>query len=540
MLVYANHLSLHGSEAEPAVLRAIGAWLKQQIGFGLRPEQLTQNGEYNGQRGGTRSSLRIRGCYEGAPALCSWVLKHADQRVHGRQWIVEVGAKKLADTLTVSCVVKTDEHSTLVSSPVNASQPRVIRYLINNVSAAEEADFTETVPGEVLLSVGKDRDSYRAFLEEIERAERDGAIVLVSSTEEGTYLVDPEKLQRTLVGLAQVVKVLPEANTFEMVEILGSTWAAWGGAVKVLSLPSPFAGVRARSFLPEEIETWTGEPESISRVLAWVTANTNIPRLRSHVRPHGVMLLSTRRRLEQVHAASAQMNEAQLRRTLEETTKQVADQEAFLGEVADEQSRLEAELARYKDDLRETQDTLRTKEYLLSQKEMSSVEGGTMPTAFDRDPLLKLAVSKDGPSPSECIEIIDQLHGPRCTILDTARASAKKMARFNFGRELLDLLLRLVTTYRDTLLESGDAKARNVFGKGEYAATESDQVRTNRDARRHRTFVYDGREVEMLRHLKIGVVDDTTRTIRIHFHWDPDREKIVIGYCGKHLPVPSH
>ena len=269
MLVYANHLSVQGPEAEPAVLRAIGAWLKKQIGFGLRPEQLTQSAEYNGERGDTRSSLRIRACYEGEPALCSWVLRHADQRIHGRQWIVEIGAKKIADTLTVSCVVKTDEHSTLVSSPVDASQPGVIRYVVNNVSAAEEADFTDTVPGEVLLSIGKDRDSYRAFLEEIERADREGAIVLVSSTEDGTYLLDPEKLQRTLVGLAQVVSVLPGANTHEMVDTLGHAWSAWGGAVKVLSLPSPFAGVRSRSFLPDEIETWTGEPEAISRVLAW-------------------------------------------------------------------------------------------------------------------------------------------------------------------------------------------------------------------------------------------------------------------------------
>jgi hypothetical protein len=39
----------------------------------------------------------------------------------------------------------------------------------------------------------------------------------------------------------------------------------------------------------------------------------------------------------------------------------------------------------------------------------------------------------------------------------------------------------------------------------------------------------------MLRHLKIGVGDDLTKTIRVHFHWDADREKIVIGHCGEHL-----
>jgi len=46
--------------------------------------------------------------------------------------------------------------------------------------------------------------------------------------------------------------------------------------------------------------------------------------------------------------------------------------------------------------------------------------------------------------------------------------------------------------------------------------------------------------VEMFRHLKIGIADDPTQTIRVHFHWDATRRKIVIGHCGEHLPVASH
>ena len=124
MLVYANHLRVQGADAEWAVFKAIGGWFKQQLGFGLRPDQLKQDGEHYGHRGehqSWRTSLRIHGCYDGEPALCAWVLKHGDEDVHGRQWIVEVGVKKFAGTLEVSCVVKTDERSTLVSSPVIAT-----------------------------------------------------------------------------------------------------------------------------------------------------------------------------------------------------------------------------------------------------------------------------------------------------------------------------------------------------------------------------------------------------------------------------------
>ena len=61
----------------------------------------------------------------------------------------------------------------------------------------------------------------------------------------------------------------------------------------------------------------------------------------------------------------------------------------------------------------------------------------------------------------------------------------------------------------------------------------------NKTMRRQRTFEYEGKNIEMFRHVKIGVDDDVTRTIRVHFHWDAERRKIVIGYCGKHLAVAS-
>ena len=158
--------------------------------------------------------------------------------------------------MEVSCVVKTEERSALVSSPVTASQPRVIRYIANNVLYAKDADFTDAEPGEILRTVGHDLDSYRAFLAEVERPDRDGAIVLVSATHEGEYLVNPPELQRILIGLAQVVQVLPESNSYEMREILGQLRSAWGGALNVLSIPSASGIVRPRYFLRDEIRGW--------------------------------------------------------------------------------------------------------------------------------------------------------------------------------------------------------------------------------------------------------------------------------------------
>jgi hypothetical protein len=62
----------------------------------------------------------------------------------------------------------------------------------------------------------------------------------------------------------------------------------------------------------------------------------------------------------------------------------------------------------------------------------------------------------------------------------------------------------------------------------------------NKAMRRQRTFEYRGEQIEMFRHLKIGVEENVAKTIRVHFHWDAEREKIVIAYCGKHFPISSN
>jgi len=166
--------------------------------------------------------------------------------------------------------------------------------------------------------------------------------------------------------------------------------------------------------------------------------------------------------------------------------------------------------------------------------------GGGRASSIDLETLVSLACRPDQPSPLECIEAIESLYGDRCVVLSSAKDSAREMHRFEHGRRLLDMLRRLVTDYRSKLCEGGDNEARKVFGNNEYAAKESESVMGNQAMRRQRTFVYEGNQVEMFRHIKIGIESNVAKTIRVHFHWDAEREKIVIGYCGEHLPIASH
>jgi hypothetical protein len=165
--------------------------------------------------------------------------------------------------------------------------------------------------------------------------------------------------------------------------------------------------------------------------------------------------------------------------------------------------------------------------------------GGGRTSDLDAKSLLDLACRTHPPTPAECIDLIESIYGDECIVLATAKSSAQDMNRFINGRDLLRLLRRLVTDYRGKLMERGDAEARKVFGRNEYAAKESETVMANKGMRRERTFEYEGQQVEMFSHVKIGVDNDLGKTISVHFHWDAEREKIVIGYCGAHLTIPS-
>ncbi|MCC6390714.1 MAG: hypothetical protein IT167_08930 [Bryobacterales bacterium] len=195
----------------------------------------------------------------------------------------------------------------------------------------------------------------------------------------------------------------------------------------------------------------------------------------------------------------------------------------------------------FKEDLEEARDEAAKKDFTIqSLKDQLSRAGGGRSDSVVATALVDLASRADPPLPLQCIDLIEKAYGDRCIVLPSARSSAGHMGRFLCGRELIGFLKRLVTGYRSKLMEGGDNLARAVFGKSEYAAKESETVMGNKAMRRQRTFVYEGEEVEMFRHLKIGVDADVTRTIRVHFHWDANKGKIVIGYCGGHLSVSSH
>ena len=144
--------------------------------------------------------------------------------------------------------------------------------------------------------------------------------------------------------------------------------------------------------------------------------------------------------------------------------------------------------------------------------------------------------------PRQCIELVsEELCPGHLLVLESAWSSADQAKGFEHGDQLFELLWLLASSYRaQKLTGAPDRIAGQIFGGSSYAPRESQTIESNTQARRARTFTYQGKTVEMWQHLKIGAKDSENRTLRIHFCWDEQLGQIVIGHCGKHLFNPNH
>jgi integrase len=135
-------------------------------------------------------------------------------------------------------------------------------------------------------------------------------------------------------------------------------------------------------------------------------------------------------------------------------------------------------------------------------------------------------------TPETCLRLLALAYPDRVVILESAFASARKSESFRHSDKLAQLLDKLATLYFDAYATgNGDIEAHTLMGWA-YAANDS---YGGAKAKSKRTFSYNGHEVLMEKHLRIGTKESSAETIRVHFEWIQSEKKLVIGWCGEHL-----
>ena len=298
MLVYANHLEIVGKNPALQVLRAVSGWLSEKLDQRIIIRDVTKPGEVTG--GEPRAWLRTDAADADGFKLYSWILKHPDAAISRRQWVTELGLKENEGGIAeFSCVVQTEEQSILVSEPVEASRPRVVRFVFDNVENEADVRFSPETIGSTPRWIGESLDSYRGLLADIEAIDRRYPIVVVSPNNDGTYVVDPTRLQKTLFGLAQVVGVHLDYDSYEMKEALGRKYSAWAGAISIVRMAHRDGSIYSSLILPRDIPiSCSSAHKKECFILGRVSHNTNVPQQRNRIRPEGVRTLAIRGRLQ--------------------------------------------------------------------------------------------------------------------------------------------------------------------------------------------------------------------------------------------------
>lgn len=524
MLVYCSLLSLEPKNAVDQVLGAVARWAGQKTGSFIDPGLL--RGDHH-QRLRDGSMIDSVSSSVQPACLCAVSFTHRDDRVSGRQWTTEIGIRQEALDRAIKCsiLLRTSEVSARVIEPIQVTRPRIVEYLVKDCSPSQ------LTPG--LHEIRLSEDNAQGFPTAVEDERRSAPYVLISPTADQHYLVDPARLSSLLVGIADIVVIPKDADTFEIERLVGPRYSAYRGAVNVLFAPrrlGQFTSVDCVRLLPDQLAATYGDggsPES--EVLSIVTHRTSLPNSWRHVSPETVM----RERLRvQLSTSIAKARASSLSQQEYIELLQVADSDMCLKDK---------ELASLQQDIEERDAEVRRLEYETEALKSALAARGDEDRTNDTQPPISFAAFRDtvdalqreNPSLEQSLQLVRALYPERVTVLDSAFTSARASAGFKHKLKAFHLLWKLITSYWEAMRgRGGDAIAKQVFGEA-FAAREAESI--SKQGIKRRTFPYNGQQVEMFKHLRIGIKDSASETLRIYFYWDAKDQRIVIGHCGKHL-----
>jgi len=530
MLVYSSNFTFEPDGGPQDIINCVARWMGTRSHSYVDPMRLSEGIRDLTLAGGMHVHSRVtrdehlKPTY---PFLFSAQLTHGDEQVSGRRWTTEIGLSQEASAAPIECsfLLKTDEVSARVTAPIQVTRPRLVKDLTDSCHPSG------TTPG---LRVKRlDEESAAAFLVEVEHDNRRCPIVVVSCTREGKYPVSPERMQSLLVGIADVVQVPPGANTYEIEEILGRQYGAWGGAINIVFQPRRGRGgmfCEAVRYRPNDLLELTEEGKSVdSEILAAVTHRTNLPYSWRHISPEVVGRAILRGQLARtIQRAKLNDESGEYVALLEAADKELLDKENEVAELRSEIEERDGEVRKLQADI----DGLK---HALSGRQSTATE------ASEEDlraiaPLREAfsALINGEPLLEQSLTIISTFFPDRVVVLESAFDSARDSKGFRYGKKGFELLWKLSNGYWSALASGeGDIQAKQVFGQNAYAQNESQAL--SNEGKRRRTFLYRGQEILMEKHLKIGVKDSIAETLRIHFEWIGSEKRIVIGHCGEHL-----
>jgi hypothetical protein len=492
-------------------------WISNTAGLQL-PAEAALGSSFEFSEAGARATVSALRLHDEQGHIWAARTIYLGDKVVGRKWLTDIFVEQRAGSLArfgaqLTCQCTADDPG------FDHSRPRIVRDLIDRLAA--EADG-ESLTNEV---VGVSSEDVGQLASLLYNPERRLPVVLVSIDDTGGAQIDLERLANRLSGSAHLRSIATEPS-FEMTRTVGKRMSTFNGAIR-LYMP----GLETETEDPFKHPLWLcpasgSNPRAIDQIASRVLP-LRFRDSEGSARFWRVGLLRQAASRAAADAADGPREEQllaeieALRAEVDASKEAGQAAEALMNEEAAKLTALQADFAQLEDE-----------NYSLRERMRGLAQGGAknnpalapdeIQAVFERDPSLETS-----------LRVISALFPDRMVVLESAIESARDSFSFRHRSKAFELLWSLCTSYWSALAEGGgDGIARQCFGSS-YAAKEAETI--SKAGRKRRTFVFDGAEIEMERHLKIGVADNKSETLRVHFEWINDRRLIVIGHCGAHL-----
>ncbi|WLG27164.1 hypothetical protein [Pseudomonas lurida] len=529
MLVYANKFEFEPEYGAEEIIQVIAAWAGKTAKAFVEPERLMRgtNFSVNGYSITSWSTVNEEGAIA-PPLLFNFRFVHQDSKFKGRQWITEVGVRQREGSEIVECTVllKTDEVSARVVAPIKVTRPGLVTSLV------ERCRPVSGTPG--LFPKKLNFENASAFLAEIEHESRYSPLVVVSA-KDGQYPVNPESIRKQVLGLANVICIPEDEDTFKLEEIVGRRYMSFSGVIRIIFPPrysSTGRFIETALLRPDEFPEKGRDALTLSsEVLALITHRSNVSLQRAHISNEAVRFEVLRGKLGSAAAQARSDNSSAEVKVFAELLE-AADEDLATKKIEIEE--LNKKLEDCETDLWKAESAIVSLKHRIEGRQAVEDDEGELSKVFLTIREAHLNIKNGSAVLFEVLSLIGALYVDRIVVLDSAYSSAVESdkANFKYSSKAYELLETLATSYWQLMADGqGDQQAKSVFGNS-FTANEAS---LSKEGRKRRTFEYRGQNIFMDRHLKYGVKDSASETLRIHFDWSSSEKKLIIGHCGKHL-----
>jgi hypothetical protein len=347
-------------------------------------------------------------------------------------------------------------------------------------------------------------------------------------------VIDPDRIQQTLLGFAQVV-VVDKWAAFRLTDCIGKTLSCYNGCIRVYwpGLKRDSDPLHHRLYFPVELNRFEYSGRPWDRRFFGFLADVSVSRYTD-----GEVIRQIQAQLTQRRSTEA----GRLRQQIEEgraAARSLQDVQELLDLVGEENKALiakVAELEEEKERLASELEAVRANFAVIQQHHMPEAE----PAAPEGSEPKDLEFS----NVSEALAAAETDFDSDVFILESARESAEE-SDFPRPEQVYRALMaiREVGALHFDSVESGTsmggwAEQLRKRGFAHYHQTDSDTVKGDyKKYARYRDFIVSGQKRRICQHLDLGGGD---RKACLQIYFEPDRtlRKVIIAHCGAHLPFP--